>query len=98
MPCHARRLLAAASLSLLVLASAAGPASAALQPGPNGRIAFMRFDEDGRFRVWAANPDMTHQVQLTHGPDWDGWFPTWSPDGTRIAFSSSHEDPDPFGH
>ena len=93
---HARRLVAAISLALLVAATLAGPASATL-PGENGRIVFMRFDADGRFQVWTANPDMTHQVQLTHGPDWDGWFPSWSPDHTRIAFSSYHEDPDPEG-
>ena len=93
---HAHRMLAAASFALLVAASAVAPAAATF-PGTNGRITFMRFDEGGRFQVWAANPDMTGQVQLTHGPDWDGWFPSWSPDGSRIAFSSSHEDPDPFG-
>jgi Tol biopolymer transport system component len=96
MPRHARRLLAAATLALLVAATLAGPASATL-PGVNGRIVFMRFDENGLFQVWTANPDMTGQVQLTHGPDWDGWFPSWSPDHTRIAFSSSHDDPDRTG-
>jgi Tol biopolymer transport system component len=95
-PRHARRLLAAALLGLLVAASAATSASASL-PGSNGRIVFMRFDDTGHFQVWTANPDMTHQVQLTHGPDWDGWFPSWSPDHSRIAFSSYHEDPDPDG-
>ena len=92
---HARRLVAAIP-SPSRHHRPAGPASATL-PGENGRIVFMRFDADGRFQVWTANPDMTHQVQLTHGPDWDGWFPSWSPDHTRIAFSSYHEDPDPDG-
>jgi Tol biopolymer transport system component len=89
---HAHRVLAAATLALIVAFPAAGPASAAL-PGANGRITFMRFEDDGFGQIWVANPDMSHQVELTSGRN-DGWFPTWSPDGTRIAFGSSRADPD----
>jgi Tol biopolymer transport system component len=89
-----RRALALACLGLVV--GAVVPAvSTATFPGPNGRITFMRFDANGEFQVWVANPDLSHQVQLTHGPGSDAWFPTWSTDGSRIAFSSHRSDPDP---
>ncbi len=93
---HARRARAATLLGLLALVvstTVATPVSATFE-GPNGRIVFMRFDDAGLFQIWTANPDLTHQVQLTHGPD-DGWFPSWSPDRSRIVFSSGRTDPDP---
>jgi Tol biopolymer transport system component len=94
LPRHARRTLALASLAIVIAGAIPAPTLATF-PGSNGRITFMRFDENGEFQVWAANPGMTHQVQLTHGPGSDAWFPAWSPDGTRIAFSSHRSDPDP---
>ena len=52
-------------------------------PPPHaGQIAFNR---DGK--IYLANTDGTGVVQLTAGP-YDG-EPTWSPDGTRIAFDRS---------
>src|SRR5436309_1919625 len=48
----------------------------------NGRIAFDNFDD-----VWTIDADGTDLIRLTHspGPDFD---PSWSPDGTQIAFRS----------
>jgi len=91
---HARRVTAILILTAALFGATVGTATATF-PGPNGRITFMRFDANGEFQVWVANPDMSHQVQLTHGPGSDAWFPAWSPDGTRIAFSSHRSDPDP---
>jgi Tol biopolymer transport system component len=88
-----RRAMRAAVIALAPGGLTAG-AVTATQPGPNGRIAFMRFDADGLFQIWTANPDLTHQVQLTFGPS-DNWMPGWSPDHTRISFSSHRSDPDP---
>ena len=88
-----RRALRATILAL-ALVTASTASVLATPPGANGRLTFMRFDDNGQFQVWVANQDMTQQVQITPGTS-DGWFPSWSPDGTRIAFSSHSSDPDP---
>ena len=64
--------------------------AAAAAPGPSGqarssrsgRIAFDNFDD-----VWTIDADGTDLTRLTRspGPDFD---PSWSPDGTKIAFRS----------
>src|SRR3712207_8353144 len=50
---------------------------------------FRSFDSDrsGNFDIWVANADGSNLVQLTTEPAPDG-YPTWSPDGTQIAFTS----------
>lgn len=87
-----RTILTTAATLALVLATAGS--TLATQPGVNGRITFMRFDQDGQFQIFVANSDMSHQSQITPGTS-DGWFPSWAPDGSRIVFASHSTDPDP---
>lgn len=42
--------------------------------------------------IYVANADGTDAVRLTDGVN-DGW-PSWSPDGTRVLFSSTRHDPE----
>ena len=90
---HARRLVAAMTLTLALASIATGQVAAGV-PRANERITFQRFDADGHWQIWVANPDLWHQRQITSGPSNNG-FPTWSPDGSRIAFQSDRTDPDP---
>ena len=61
----------------------AAPAQAAF-PGHNGKITFST-DRDGDAEVYVMNADGTGQAPLTANTISDA-NPTWSPDGTRIAF------------
>ena len=62
---------------------AAGPADATF-PGANGKIAFADFKTG---QIYSINPDGTALTQLTHA-NGASFMPKWSPDGTKIAFSS----------
>jgi Tol biopolymer transport system component len=77
----------------------APPSQADTGPGPGGRIAYERaleyvdeegwpyYDED----IFSANPDGTDEINLTQTERGREMDPTWSPDGTRIAFSSNRD-------
>lgn len=59
----------------------------------NGRITFMKQDENGFLQVWVANADLSSQTQVTSGAANSGW-PVWAPGGSRIAFDSDRADSD----
>ena len=77
-----------ALLSILILVGVlARPAPvAALVPGPNGPLAFMR-KVGTNWDVYVLRIDGS-EARLTTQPGADT-LPVWSPDGSRLAFSSS---------
>jgi Tol biopolymer transport system component len=83
-----------AFLPVIACATLSAAPAAATFPGNNGRITFMRADQNDTWQVWVANADLTDQHQLTSDAAYSGWS-TWKPDGTRIAFESGRSDPDP---
>jgi len=102
-PRRTRRLWARSGVVTLLCGAAAAtslvtgaPTAGAIVPGPNGRIAF-ESSRTGNTDIFTMNPDGSSQINLTHNPAIDV-FPAWSPDGSKITFSSNRDAPptDPF--
>src|SRR5439155_2174132 len=54
-------------------------------PGVNGKIAFYSW-RDGHQQIYVVNPDGTSLTNLSNNENLH-ISPSWSPDGTKIAFS-----------
>jgi TolB protein len=60
------------------------PANAAF-PGQNGKLAFYRYVSPD-WDVYVVNPDGTGETNLTSSQTGDQTTPSWSPDGSKIAY------------
>jgi hypothetical protein len=58
----------------------------------SGRIAFYS-DRDGDWEIFVMNADASNVQQLTTNSALGDGHPAWSPDGTRIAFGGTRQDP-----
>jgi Tol biopolymer transport system component len=57
---------------------------------PSGSIAYAS-DRGGTLDIYVVDVDGSHLVNLTRGSAGNNWEPVWSPDWTRIAFTSDRE-------
>jgi Tol biopolymer transport system component len=84
------RRLGPLALLAAVLAAVPGPhdGARAAVPGKNGRIAFVRSAGAGPLEeVFMVSPGSGLTANLTSDPFTSDTAPSWSPDGTRLAFT-----------
>ena len=73
--------------------SMTGDARGGSQASPDGKWISFLSDRDGWDHLYVAPANGGAPVQITKG-QFEAWRPSWSPDGTRIAFDSN-EGPNP---
>src|SRR5262252_8296324 len=78
--------LFSATLILFICLICVQRAAFAVVRHSNGKIAFVS-DRDGNSEIYVMNADGTNQMRLTNNPGVDD-YPTWSPEGKKIAFVS----------
>ena len=78
-----------ALLAFVVLA----PSAEAAFPGINGKLAFTSDRDVDNLEVYAMSSNGSGQVNFSNDPDSDS-TPSWSPDGSKIAFSSFRDQDD----
>ena len=77
-------------LAFALLLVAWAPSVGATSPGRDGRITFVNDGGTGHFQLWTVRPDGSGLRKVTSLPaGQDAYFPDWSPEGTRIAFTVS---------
>ena len=76
-------------LGLLAALGTAATASEAAFSGVSGKLAFVRAGD-----IYTSQPDGSGVTPLTSGPAREA-DPSWSPDGTLIAFATDRDDPIP---
>ena len=76
----------------VVALSGTTPAGAGQFPGTNGKIAYSKsLSPCYCDNIWLINADGTGDTQLTFGTSGYSTHPSWSPDGTLIAFTSNRD-------
>jgi Tol biopolymer transport system component len=75
------------ALALSLTLALTGTAAAAV--ASNGKIAYQCENEQSYFDICVVDPETGAVENLTNDSASDG-FPSWSPDGTQIAFGSDH--------
>jgi Tol biopolymer transport system component len=84
-----RKLVLGALLALMSLYSFLAPRVEAANGPFNGKIAFVSA-RDGQHEIYTMNANGTAQVNISNNAATDTG-PSWSPDGTKIAFQSNRD-------
>jgi Tol biopolymer transport system component len=58
---------------------------------PDGRRIAFESNESGAFGIWVMNADGTDQTQLSGQKGFGDFYPSWSPDGTKLLYSHCTE-------